>query len=321
MGRSGGKIPQRYGWLLEPEAHRRCKALNLAWSPGNPESPCAGGCSRSADCRAAPLGLSLSALASGRGRSVRRQYGRGRGSGGPGAVGRLLRSGDLRQQQHHHPGGCHGVDLAVGCPTSEGSGRTGSVQARSDRSLEKVREHVSPRHRLDATGRKVYVIRRMLNGRNFKVSTRATTLRAAVLAGRLEPPRAPAQTTIVDSPMGLGSIPHPGEATPGAQHLLQETREGTGDLLAVGRGRPRFVVAVDAAPALLSRALASRPEAAHDPVAAPAFAHHAIVCGHGRVGPSSESSSLHSSWAVAPSSDSPSPARSSSRASMRLVAA
>jgi hypothetical protein len=34
--------------------------------------------------------------------------------------------------------------------------------------------------RLDAKGRKVYVIRRMINGRNFKVSTRATTLRAAM---------------------------------------------------------------------------------------------------------------------------------------------
>jgi len=122
-------IPQRYGWLPEPEAHWRCKALNLAWSPGTPESPCVGGCSRSADCRAAPLGLSLSAFASGRGRSVRRQYGRGRGSRGPRAVGRMLRSGDLRQQQHHPPGECHGVDLAVGCPTSEGSGRTGSVPA------------------------------------------------------------------------------------------------------------------------------------------------------------------------------------------------
>ncbi len=34
--------------------------------------------------------------------------------------------------------------------------------------------------RLDAKSRKVYVIRRMINGRNFKVSTRATTLRAAM---------------------------------------------------------------------------------------------------------------------------------------------
>ncbi|HEX8439026.1 tyrosine-type recombinase/integrase [Archangium sp.] len=34
--------------------------------------------------------------------------------------------------------------------------------------------------RLDAKGRKVYVIRRMINGRNYKVSTRASTLRAAM---------------------------------------------------------------------------------------------------------------------------------------------
>jgi hypothetical protein len=34
--------------------------------------------------------------------------------------------------------------------------------------------------RHDSKGRKVYVIRRMLNGRNYKVSTRATTLRAAM---------------------------------------------------------------------------------------------------------------------------------------------
>ncbi len=34
--------------------------------------------------------------------------------------------------------------------------------------------------RHDSRGRKVYVIRRMINGRNYKVSTRATTLRAAV---------------------------------------------------------------------------------------------------------------------------------------------
>ena len=34
--------------------------------------------------------------------------------------------------------------------------------------------------RHDSKGRKVYVIRRMINGRNFKVSTRATTLRAAM---------------------------------------------------------------------------------------------------------------------------------------------
>jgi hypothetical protein len=34
--------------------------------------------------------------------------------------------------------------------------------------------------RHDSKGRKVYVIRRMINGRNYKVSTRATTLRAAM---------------------------------------------------------------------------------------------------------------------------------------------
>jgi hypothetical protein len=34
--------------------------------------------------------------------------------------------------------------------------------------------------RCDSKGRKVYVIRRVLNGRNFKVSTRATTLWAAM---------------------------------------------------------------------------------------------------------------------------------------------
>ena len=34
--------------------------------------------------------------------------------------------------------------------------------------------------RHDSRGRKVYVIRRMINGRNYKVSTRATTLRAAM---------------------------------------------------------------------------------------------------------------------------------------------
>ena len=34
--------------------------------------------------------------------------------------------------------------------------------------------------RHDSQGRKVYVIRRMINGRNYKVSTRATTLRAAI---------------------------------------------------------------------------------------------------------------------------------------------
>jgi hypothetical protein len=33
--------------------------------------------------------------------------------------------------------------------------------------------------RHDSKGRRVYVIRQMLNGRNYKVSTRATTLRAA----------------------------------------------------------------------------------------------------------------------------------------------
>ncbi|PTL79232.1 hypothetical protein [Vitiosangium sp. GDMCC 1.1324] len=34
--------------------------------------------------------------------------------------------------------------------------------------------------RHDSRGRKVYVIRRMINGRSYKVSTRATTLRAAM---------------------------------------------------------------------------------------------------------------------------------------------
>ena len=34
--------------------------------------------------------------------------------------------------------------------------------------------------RHDSRGRKVYVIRRMINGRNYKVSPRATTLRAAM---------------------------------------------------------------------------------------------------------------------------------------------
>lgn len=34
--------------------------------------------------------------------------------------------------------------------------------------------------RVDAKGRKVYVIRRMLNGKTYKVSTRAHTLRAAM---------------------------------------------------------------------------------------------------------------------------------------------